>query len=121
MRHPPPLAVAVLVVVSGCASPMTPAVQPAALASDERIYVLGYIEKPGRYPVVEGKTPFTLTKLVALCGNFRDMADRANVRVVRATPSGRESTTLNFDDIIEGRRPDFELKADDVVFVPERR
>ena len=34
-------------------------------------------------------------------------------------PTGREQYIVDFDDIIEGKLPDFEMKPDDLVYVPE--
>jgi protein involved in polysaccharide export with SLBB domain len=87
--------------------------------SAEWVYVLGKVHGAGRQPIVKGRTPFTLTKLIALCGDFQEFADRTKVRVIRTTPTGREQQTIDFDDIIEGKRPDFELKPDDLIYVPE--
>jgi polysaccharide export outer membrane protein len=87
--------------------------------SAEWVYVLGKVRGPGRQPIVKGRTPFSLTKLIALCGDFQEFADRTKVRVIRSTPTGREQTIIDFDDIIEGKRPDFVLMPDDLVYVPE--
>jgi polysaccharide export outer membrane protein len=87
--------------------------------SSEFVYVLGKVAQRGRIPIVRGRTPFTLVKLIAICGDFQEFADRTKIRVVRQTETGRQQFIVDFDDIIEGDRPDFELKPDDVIFVPE--
>ena len=103
-------------VVAGCATR-----QPEQRADSPEpgyVYVLGLVGERGRFPVVDGRTPFTLVKLVAICGDFSDRADRSRVRIVRQADTGRMITVVNFDDIIEGKRPDFELQAGDVIYVP---
>lgn len=96
-----------------------PQFESATPQSSDFVYVLGKVNQRGRIPMVKGRTPFTLVKLIAICGDFQDFADRSSVKVIRATETGRKWETIDFDDIIEGKRPDFELKPDDVIFVPE--
>jgi protein involved in polysaccharide export with SLBB domain len=83
------------------------------------VYVLGKVHGPGRQPIIKGRTAFTLTKLIAICGDFLEFADRTKVKIIRSTPTGREQYVVDFDDIIEGKLPDFEMKPDDLVYVPE--
>jgi polysaccharide biosynthesis/export protein len=83
------------------------------------VYVLGKVRSPGRHPVIKGRTPFTLTKLIAMVGDFQEFADRSKVKIIRQTETGRRPYVVDFDDIIKGDRPDFELRADDLVYVPE--
>jgi polysaccharide biosynthesis/export protein len=86
----------------------------------EHVYVLGKVNQRGRVPLNGSRgRPLTLVKLIALCGDFTEFADRAKVRVIRHTETGRRSEIVDFDDILEGKRLDFEMRPDDVVFVPE--
>jgi protein involved in polysaccharide export with SLBB domain len=98
---------------------IVPKLEGANPQSADWVYVLGKVHQPGRQPIIKGRTPFSLTKLIALCGDFQEFADRTKVRIIRTTPTGRESIPIDFDDIIENKRPDFELKPDDLVYVPE--
>lgn len=91
-----------------------------SVTSAEFVYVIGKVGSPGRHPIIRGRTPFTITKLIAICGDFAEFADHAKVRVIRTTETGRQFKELDFDDIIEGKTPDFELRPDDFVYVPER-
>lgn len=91
-----------------------------SVQSAEFVYVLGKVGSPGRHPIIRGRTPFTITKLIAICGDFAEFADHGKVRVIRTTETGPQFKELDFDDIIEGDAPDFELRADDLVHVPER-
>jgi protein involved in polysaccharide export with SLBB domain len=104
----------------GCVSPPTPPPRPATSRREpEYVYLLGQTNTRGRIPIVAGPTPFTLVKLIAMGGDFTPSADRRNVQVVRTTDRGRETRTFDVDAILDGRAPDFELQADDVVSVPE--
>lgn len=97
-----------------------PRLQAATPQSAEWVYVLGQVNSPGRHPIIQGRTPFTLTKLIAIVGDFKDYADRSEVRIIRQTESGRTFFKLDFDEIIEGNEADFILQADDLVYVAER-
>jgi hypothetical protein len=83
------------------------------------VYALGKLAAPGRYPIVEGRTGFTLSKCVALAGDFEEFAARKKVTILRQTATGRVRIFVDFDEIIEGKRPDFPLQPDDVVYVSE--
>ena len=98
---------------------VVPRLQGAVPISSEWVYVLGKVGQPGRHPLVKGKTAFTLTKLVAMVGDFQEFANRSRIKVIRTTETGRQFFELDFDDIIDGEMPDFEMRADDVVYVPE--
>jgi polysaccharide export outer membrane protein len=97
----------------------TRGLQGTDIQSSEFVYVLGKVGAPGRHPIIRGPTPFTLTKLIALVGDFLEFADRAKVKIIRQTPTGRQAFTVDFDDVIEGLVPDVELQPDDLIYVPE--
>lgn len=98
---------------------IVPMLQGANPQSADWVYVLGKVNQPGRQPIIKGRTPFTLTKLIAICGDFQNFADRTKVKIIRTTATGRVPYTIDFDDIIEGKLADFEMKPDDLVYVPE--
>lgn len=98
---------------------IVPKLEEANPQSADWVYVLGKVKSPGRQPIIKGRTPFTITKLIAICGDFQEFADRTKIRIIRITAAGREPIFVDFDDIIEGKRPDVEMKPDDLVYVPE--
>jgi protein involved in polysaccharide export with SLBB domain len=93
----------------------------SAPQSGDWVYVSGAVGIAGRMPIVHGTTAFTITKLLALSGDFKVGADRAHVEVVRMTATGRIKIEVDVDAIIEGHAPDFELQPDDLIVVHERR
>lgn len=96
-----------------------PRLEGATPTGAEFVYVLGKVRTPGRTPIIRGPYPFTLVKLISVCGDFTEFANRSKIRVIRQTATGRQTFILDFDDIIENERADFEMKADDIVSVPE--
>lgn len=98
---------------------IVPRLESANPQSAEWVYVLGKVHSPGRIAYIRGRSPFTLTKLIAMCGDFQEFADRAKIKIIRTEASKRVPYLVDFDDIISTNRADFELKPDDLVFVPE--
>jgi hypothetical protein len=91
----------------------------AAAELGSHVYVMGKVGSPGRYSLSDGRTRLTLSKCIALAGDFEEFADRGKVTVIRATEKGRHRFAIDFDGILEGTRPDFELQPDDLVYVAE--
>ena len=98
---------------------IVPRLEAANPASAEWVYVLGKVREPGRVAFLRGRSPFTLTKLIAMCGDFLEFADRTKVKIIRTEAARRVPYIVDFDDIISTDRADFELKPDDLIFVPE--
>ena len=77
-------------------------------------YVGGSVEHPGSF-LLKGKT--TVQQAVFAAGGVKDVADWADVRLYRRSPSADvEMTTFNLD-ALEGGQPAPELRAHDVVIV----
>ena len=98
---------------------VVPRLESATPDSAEWVYVLGKVRSPGRHPIVRGRTGFTITKLIAMVGDFQEFAKRSSVVLIRKTGTGRTRQEIDFDAIISGDRPDVELQPDDLIFVPE--
>src|SRR5207247_1441729 len=59
---------------------IVPRLENANPQSADWVYVLGKVRNAGRQPIIKGKNAFTLTKLVAMCGDFQEFADRTKVK-----------------------------------------
>lgn len=81
---------------------------------ESRVQVLGQVEKPGSVVWTRG---MTLSRAIAESGGFKRFAKKDKIQVVR---HGRESIIVNYDDVLNGKIPDLELEARDVIFVEER-
>ena len=85
-------------------------------AADGLVHVLGKVAKPGALRWYEG---MTLTVLIAESGDFQEFANRQRVVLIRKTETGRTRFVVDFDEIIEGTRPDIEVERGDLVYVAE--
>ncbi len=78
--------------------------------------ILGEVKQAGMYEVTPG---FTLMKLIAKAGGFTPLAATSKIRVVRQEEKDRKILLYNASSIINGQGTDPEIKAGDMVFVPE--
>ncbi len=84
-----------------------------------QIYVLGEVNKPGKYPL---KSKTTLLQGITVAGGFTAMAARNKIVVFRFTKDGEGQTKLkaSYDDIVvrDGASQNIELKPGDQIVVP---
>lgn len=84
-----------------------------------QIYVLGEVNKPGKYPL---KSKTTLLQGITVAGGFTPMAARNKIVVFRFTKDGEGQTKLkaSYDDIVvrDGSNQNIELKPGDQIVVP---
>jgi protein involved in polysaccharide export with SLBB domain len=86
-------------------------------AASKRVSVFGQVQKAGTIPFIEG---MTIVDAIAQSGGFTGMAKKNAVQVTRILDGKKVSFTLPVELIGEGKRPNFEVLAGDVIFVPER-
>jgi len=83
------------------------------------IYVIGAVMNPGALAVSKSDIP-TLYRAIAMAGGFIERASKGGVIVRRKDESGKERPIkVNVKDIIKGKKQDFQLQENDIVFVPE--
>lgn len=84
-----------------------------------QIYVLGEVNKPGKYPL---KSKTTLLQGITVAGGFTPLAARNKIVVFRFTADGEGQTKLkaSYDDIVvrDGSSQNIELKPGDQIVVP---
>ena len=87
---------------------------------ERTVLVLGSVKNPGSYEFPEDR-PLTLLQVISMAGGYTRYASVKGTRIITTLPSGKKKTIdPKINDIIKGRKEDFELKPDDVVMVPER-
>jgi polysaccharide export outer membrane protein len=83
------------------------------------IYISGQVKNPGALPVLKSRPPL-LSQAIAQAGGFTERAARRRVVVRRTDEKGQEKTfEVNVLDILGGKRKDFPLEENDVIYVPE--
>lgn len=86
-----------------------------------KVYVTGQVRNSGGYDVAAGET-MTVSRAILRAGGFSDFSDKRNVRLIRATPSGRDTRTINVQEIWEKGAVDKDpvVQPGDLIVVPER-
>lgn len=81
-------------------------------------YVVGEVNRPGAFQL-PGQQPLLLTQAVAWAGGTMKTAKSEKGLLVRYDERGqRQEIAVNFEEIIKGRKPDFTIQANDVIFIP---
>lgn len=79
------------------------------------IYVDGAVKKPGNYPITQ---TMTIQEAIVTAGGFGITADEKNIKLVRATSTGkREVVQVSIADIQEGSAHNMSVKDRDIIFV----
>jgi protein involved in polysaccharide export with SLBB domain len=93
--------------------------------SQGKVYVVGAVHVPGPQEIPSDEV-LNVSKAVLRAGGFGDYADKHKVEVRRksAVPGGKDQVfTVDVAEILEKNRKtdsDLPLKADDMIYVPER-
>jgi protein involved in polysaccharide export with SLBB domain len=64
----------------------------------------------------------TVSRAILNAGGFSDFSDKRNVRLIRRTPKGKETRTVNVLEIWKSGdiEADVVVQAGDLIVVPER-
>lgn len=82
------------------------------------IYVMGRVKNPGHLKLKDDGE-ITLLKAIAQAGGFDDRARKGSVVVKRRVDGKEKQMKVNVKKILSGKKPDFILKHNDIVYVPE--
>jgi polysaccharide export outer membrane protein len=83
------------------------------------IYVLGDVARPGGYPMTNNDGTLTVLQAVAAAGGTATSAKPNSSRLIRHTAvGGYQSDLLPFSAMQKGKKPDIQLQAGDIVYVP---
>jgi polysaccharide biosynthesis/export protein len=81
------------------------------------IYVLGDVARPGGY-VMQDDAKLTVLQVVAMASGANRTAKEDAVRLIRRVNGSYQESTVPLHDIEKGKKPDMQLEADDVLYVP---
>jgi protein involved in polysaccharide export with SLBB domain len=89
------------------------------------ISVLGQVKNPERISMAVETKSLGILQAITQAGGFTRVSRTDQVQVLRLGADGKEERIIvNVDDLLKprtsGSAPEFQLKAGDVVFVPER-
>jgi polysaccharide biosynthesis/export protein len=83
------------------------------------VYVIGSVSKPGGYPLNENESLSAL-QVLALAEGLQTTASASKARILRSVPGlpDRTETPVDLYRLMAGKKPDVQLRADDILFVP---
>jgi polysaccharide export outer membrane protein len=83
------------------------------------VYVVGAVKRPGGF-TVKGNEQMSLLKAIALAEGLSSTSARGRTRIIRTDEgSGKRSEiAVDVGKILDGKAPDMNLQAADIVFVP---
>jgi polysaccharide biosynthesis/export protein len=83
------------------------------------IYVLGDVGRPGGYPMTNNDGKLTVLQAVAAAGGTASSAAPNSSRLIRRTAvGGYQSDPIHFSAMQKGKKPDIQLQAGDIIYVP---
>jgi polysaccharide export outer membrane protein len=81
-----------------------------------KYYVIGYVGKPGTYPL-RGDT--SVLQALALAGGFTQFASPRSIKLIRATRGKQEVRKINYYNLIDDKgKGNYLLKSGDTIVVP---
>lgn len=84
------------------------------------VYVMGAVEKPGGF-VIKDQERMTVLRAVSLASGFGEHSSPQKSRVIRQGATGKREILIRIKDVIEGKEPDLDLEANDILYIPDSR
>jgi polysaccharide export outer membrane protein len=84
---------------------------------DVHIYITGEVNQPGELTFSDSDK-LTLLRVISKAGGFTDYAKQRKIQIKRDNGPKTQEFTIDAKAIKQGKKPDFELKADDVIIIP---
>jgi polysaccharide export outer membrane protein len=83
------------------------------------VYVLGDVTRPGGYPMINNDGTLSVLQVVAAAGGTATSAAPSSSKLIRRTAvGGYQSDPLPLSAMQKGKKPDMQLQAGDIVYVP---
>jgi polysaccharide export outer membrane protein len=81
------------------------------------VYVLGDVSHPGGY-VMQDDAKMTVLQALAMAEGAHETAKEDATRLIRKVNGSYQDSIVPLKDIEQGKQPDMQLEADDVLYVP---
>ena len=83
------------------------------------VYVLGDVNRPGAYVMNNNEAQLSVLEMVAKAGGTPPSAVPSHARLIRKGPNGTyQNLPLPLSSMQKGKKPDMQLEANDIVYVP---
>jgi polysaccharide export outer membrane protein len=83
------------------------------------VYVIGEVQKAGGFVLDEQET-MSVLKALSMAEGLRRTAGPKNAKILRpkAGTAERLEIAVNLSEVLQGKKPDIGMRADDILFVP---
>ena len=86
------------------------------------VYVLGAVGRPGGFVLANDRAELTTMKIVALAGGVTRIAKLRHAYIVRTDAQGKRSETeIDLKKILDRESEDVQMRASDILYIPEDR
>jgi polysaccharide biosynthesis/export protein len=83
------------------------------------VYILGDVNRPGGIAMVTNDSQLSAVQAITLAGGTPPNAVPSHTRLIRKQVDGSHiEIPLQLSDMSKGKRPDIQLQADDILYVP---
>jgi polysaccharide export outer membrane protein len=83
-------------------------------AVSAQVFVTGEVAKSGPVPI---HGPLNVVQAIAMAGGFNEWANKKDVRILRAGPTGMQTIQFNYQEAINGNGKPLYLRAGDTIVV----
>jgi polysaccharide export outer membrane protein len=84
-------------------------------ANSFKVFVSGQVRTPG---VIRLRSETSILQLIPMAGGFTDWANEKKILAIRKEGGQEKRITINYRRIVDGKDPNFILKAGDTIIVP---
>jgi polysaccharide export outer membrane protein len=82
---------------------------------NKRIYVIGEVNKPGNYTLVNEQ--ITLLQAIAQAGDFTNTANRQQILIIRSIQNGSETIMIDLTDVHSITHARLMIQPNDIVYI----
>jgi polysaccharide export outer membrane protein len=82
------------------------------------VYALGDVGRPGGYTMTNNEAQLSVLELIARAGGTNHTAVPSHAKLIRKSNGSYVEIPLPLSDMQKGKRADFALQADDIIYVP---
>jgi len=84
------------------------------------VYVLGEVNRPGGY-VTNTDAQYTVLQVMAAAGGPTHLASESKTTILRRGPDGMQEIPVPLSKMLQGKKADITVQAEDILFVPSSR
>ncbi|MGB2676639.1 MAG: polysaccharide biosynthesis/export family protein [Candidatus Acidiferrum sp.] len=86
------------------------------------VYVLGAVNRPGGFVVSNDRTQLTTLKVLSLAGGLTKIAKMDHAVIIRKDDQGKQTETeVDLKKLINRESEDIQMRASDILYVPDSR